>query len=62
MHNVGSPRVNLNFCVLCLNLYIPKIVPIPPPNAVITKIVFSGILHFPLLCLLLIYKHYCKSY
>ena len=41
----GNPIVNFAFLVLCLNVYIPAIVPIPPPNAVITKSVFSGILH-----------------
>ena len=42
----GKPIVKYFFFVLCLNVYIPAIVPIPPPNSVIKKNVFSGILHF----------------
>ena len=43
----------LSFCVLCLNVYIPAIVPIPPPSAVTRNNVFSEILHVPFLAFLL---------
>ena len=44
---VGKPSINLSFCVLCLNKYMPAIVPIEPPNKAISISVFSGILHLP---------------
>ena len=40
--NTGNPTVNFNFCVLCLKVYIPAIVPTPPPNAVTTNNVATG--------------------
>ena len=46
---VGNPNINLIFCVLCLNVYIPTKQPIEPPNKAISINVFSGILHLPYL-------------
>ena len=43
----GNPITNFSFLVLCLNIYIPAIPPIPPPNKTKTNKVFSGILHLP---------------
>lgn len=50
---VGNPTVNFIFFVLCLNKYIPKIVPIPPPSIVIISRVPSGILQYPFFALYL---------
>ena len=47
MNIVGKPSVNFIFFVLCLNRYIPAIVPMDPPSSATNSNVFSGILHFP---------------
>lgn len=45
--------MNLKCLVLCLKVYIPKILPILPPNKAKIKSVFSLILHWPFLALYL---------
>lgn len=49
----GKPITNLVFLVLCLNVYIPAIPPMPPPSITRINSVFSGILRLFFLAFLL---------